>query len=206
MSSIRSITFLRHARAIAEEGRPDAERSLTQKGRRQARLRGDYFDRVGFNPDVIIHSGVLRARTTAEAVFPYWLKPCYQLSLCPSPKHLRLEDHPRQGEIWQAETARAMFDIAPENFRRWINHVAGEVRKLAQSDPEHRNLLFLGHTPFLQMFAHVVWLSATGTTADDFTIGGVNLLDLTLGECEGFTIWRGGINMLPTITELEALE
>jgi phosphohistidine phosphatase len=61
------IGFLRHAEA--EDGRgSDFERRLTPKGLEQAANAGKFCERIGFVPDLIITSPVVRARQTAEIV------------------------------------------------------------------------------------------------------------------------------------------
>jgi phosphohistidine phosphatase len=64
------IYFLRHADA----GDPttfrgdDAQRPLSDKGRRQASSMGRFLNRRGFHPDVIVSSPKMRSRQTAELV------------------------------------------------------------------------------------------------------------------------------------------
>jgi phosphohistidine phosphatase len=64
------IYLLRHADA----GDPttfrgdDAQRPLSDKGRRQASSMGRFLNRRGFHPDVIVSSPKMRARQTAELV------------------------------------------------------------------------------------------------------------------------------------------
>src|SRR3954447_10051942 len=62
--------FLRHAHAGDPEGwtGPDAERPLSDKGRKQADRLGKFLAGVRFNPDAIITSPKLRAKQTAESV------------------------------------------------------------------------------------------------------------------------------------------
>jgi len=62
--------LLRHAHAgdsQAWDG-PDAERPLSQKGRRQAQRLGAFLAERSFAPDAIVTSPKLRARQTAEIV------------------------------------------------------------------------------------------------------------------------------------------
>jgi len=67
---VTELYFLRHASAADREtwGRPDDERPLTEKGRRQAERLGRLLAAAGFVPDAIIASPLARARQTAEIV------------------------------------------------------------------------------------------------------------------------------------------
>jgi phosphohistidine phosphatase len=60
--------FLRHAHAGNPEewAGDDAERPLSQKGRRQAERLGRFLARSGFQPDVVVTSPKVRAAQTAE--------------------------------------------------------------------------------------------------------------------------------------------
>jgi len=62
--------FLRHADAGDPEAwtRPDAERPLSAKGRRQAERLGRHLASLGFKPDAILTSPKARAAETAEIV------------------------------------------------------------------------------------------------------------------------------------------
>jgi phosphohistidine phosphatase len=62
--------FLRHADAGDPEAwtRPDAERPLSPKGRRQAERLGRHLAALGFEPDAILTSPKVRAAETAEIV------------------------------------------------------------------------------------------------------------------------------------------
>jgi phosphohistidine phosphatase len=64
------LCFLRHAQAADREtwDRPDEERPLTEKGRRQAERLGRLLAAAGFAPDAVITSPLVRARETAEIV------------------------------------------------------------------------------------------------------------------------------------------
>jgi len=68
--STLEVYFPRHAHA----GNPDdwtgddAERPLSQKGRKQAERLGKFLARTGFQPDVIVTSPKVRAQQTAELV------------------------------------------------------------------------------------------------------------------------------------------
>jgi phosphohistidine phosphatase len=58
------IWFLRHG--DAEDGEPDSERKLTEKGRRQARGAGAALAAIGVEFDLCLTSPKVRARETAE--------------------------------------------------------------------------------------------------------------------------------------------
>ena len=58
------IWFLRHGEA--EDGTPDEERQLTEKGRRQSRAAGAGLAKVGVKPDACLSSPKRRALETAE--------------------------------------------------------------------------------------------------------------------------------------------
>jgi phosphohistidine phosphatase len=60
------IWLLRHGDAEDGEGKPDAERELTEKGRRQATAAGKALAELGVKLDVCLTSPKVRARETAE--------------------------------------------------------------------------------------------------------------------------------------------
>jgi phosphohistidine phosphatase len=60
------IWFLRHGDAEHVEGKPDAERDLTEKGERQAREAGRALKELGVKLDVCLTSPKVRATRTAE--------------------------------------------------------------------------------------------------------------------------------------------
>ena len=64
------VYFLRHADAGDPEAwtRPDAERPLSAKGRRQAERLGRHLAALGFEPDAILTSPKVRAAETAQIV------------------------------------------------------------------------------------------------------------------------------------------
>jgi phosphohistidine phosphatase len=64
---INSMIFLlRHGDAEHIEGKPDAERDLTEKGERQARNAGRALKALGVKLDTCLTSPKVRARRTAE--------------------------------------------------------------------------------------------------------------------------------------------
>lgn len=64
------LDLLRHADAGDPDAwdRPDAERPLSQKGRKQAERLGDHLAAIGFRAEAIITSPKVRAAETAELV------------------------------------------------------------------------------------------------------------------------------------------
>jgi phosphohistidine phosphatase len=60
------IWLLRHGDAEDGEGKPDAERDLTEKGERQSRAAGRALEELGVKLDVCLTSPKVRARRTAE--------------------------------------------------------------------------------------------------------------------------------------------
>ena len=60
------IWLLRHGDAEDGEGKPDAERELTEKGERQSRNAGLALKALGVELDVCLTSPKVRARRTAE--------------------------------------------------------------------------------------------------------------------------------------------
>jgi phosphohistidine phosphatase len=71
-SNFRTVVFqlviwiLRHGDAEAGEGKPDAERDLTEKGERQSRDAGGALKALGVELDLCLTSPKVRARRTAE--------------------------------------------------------------------------------------------------------------------------------------------
>ena len=60
------IWLLRHGDAEGGQGKPDAERELTEKGERQSRNAGKALKALGVELDVCLASPKVRARQTAE--------------------------------------------------------------------------------------------------------------------------------------------
>jgi phosphohistidine phosphatase len=60
------IWILRHGDAEAGEGKPDAERTLTEKGERQSVAAGQAMKALGVKLDVCLASPKVRAKRTAE--------------------------------------------------------------------------------------------------------------------------------------------
>jgi len=60
------IWLLRHGDAEAGEGKPDADRELTEKGERQSVAAGEALKALGVKLDVCLTSPKVRAKRTAE--------------------------------------------------------------------------------------------------------------------------------------------
>ncbi len=66
---MKTLLLLRHAKSSwADPGLDDHQRTLNQRGRRDAPRMGDLVREIRLSPDVIISSDAVRARLTAEAV------------------------------------------------------------------------------------------------------------------------------------------
>jgi phosphohistidine phosphatase len=64
---VKNLFIIRHAEASeAQRGDKDVERTLTQKGYKDASRLGNYFKEQGIIPDVILVSNADRAATTAD--------------------------------------------------------------------------------------------------------------------------------------------
>jgi phosphohistidine phosphatase len=68
----RQLWLLRHADAEPHGSRPDAERRLTERGERQARLAGRALERMEIEPDAILTSPKERALRTATLALQAW--------------------------------------------------------------------------------------------------------------------------------------
>lgn len=69
---MRRLLLIRHAKAEPSMGRDDYERALTDRGRGDARRVAEFLETKGLVPDVLVHSGALRARQTAETFSSTW--------------------------------------------------------------------------------------------------------------------------------------
>lgn len=66
---MKTLLIMRHAKSSwEEEGQPDHERPLNDRGLRDAPRMGEYLRKKGFVADIILTSSAKRARRTAEAV------------------------------------------------------------------------------------------------------------------------------------------
>jgi phosphohistidine phosphatase len=79
MAMARQLWLLRHADAEPHGTRPDAERQLTERGRRQARVAGVALARMGVAFGAIVASPKARARETAELTLAQTSEPQREL-------------------------------------------------------------------------------------------------------------------------------
>jgi phosphohistidine phosphatase SixA len=97
--------FLRHADAGDPEAwtRPDAERPLSDKGKRQADRLARFLESIAFRPDAILTSPKIRAEQTAR----------------PVAEHLGVElaIEPRLGEPFDLSTLEAILRAAGDPER-----------------------------------------------------------------------------------------
>ena len=97
------IWLLRHADAEDPDGRPDAERPLTEKGRAQARAAGEALAALGVPLDACLASPRVRARDTALlACEPLGL----EVQIAPELDGGQLRPGPRRGRLRRARAAR----------------------------------------------------------------------------------------------------
>lgn len=68
----RQLWLLRHADAEPHGTRPDAERRLTERGERQARLAGRALERMGIEPEEVLASPKERSLRTATLALEAW--------------------------------------------------------------------------------------------------------------------------------------
>ncbi len=69
---MRRLFLIRHAKAEPSVGRDDYERALTDRGRDDARRVAEVLRARDLLPDVLIHSGALRTKQTAEILAAEW--------------------------------------------------------------------------------------------------------------------------------------
>jgi phosphohistidine phosphatase len=72
---MRWLLLLRHGKAIPATGRDDHERSLVERGRRDAARIGAFVAAIDMIPDLMIDSGAARTRETATIVAAGWPRP-----------------------------------------------------------------------------------------------------------------------------------
>lgn len=64
----RTLVLVRHAKAEQVLGRPDHDRALTERGRRDARAAGEWLRRHDIVPELVICSTSVRTRETWDAM------------------------------------------------------------------------------------------------------------------------------------------
>ena len=131
---MRRLFLIRHAKAEPAVGQDDYERALTERGRADARRIATALAARNLLPDVLIHSGALRAKQTAEIFAAQW------------PRRVGLEDELGLYDATQAmlfARARALPDRSESVGVVGHNPGLGEVAMtLAGSgaDPELRRM------------------------------------------------------------------
>jgi len=93
---MRRLFLIRHAKAEQSVGRNDYERALTGRGRDDARRVADALATRDMLPDILVHSGALRTKQTAEIFASEW------------PRRVELREAPA---LYDA-TQDALFDYA----------------------------------------------------------------------------------------------
>jgi phosphohistidine phosphatase len=74
--TVRELYLLRHAKAVpAEEGGPDRDRPLEQRGRRAAQAVAQWVAEHRLNPELVLCSPSLRTRQTLDIVAPAFPEP-----------------------------------------------------------------------------------------------------------------------------------
>jgi phosphohistidine phosphatase len=69
---MRRLFLIRHAKAEPSVGRDDYERALAERGRDDARRVAEVLSGRDLLPDILIHSGALRTKQTAEIFASEW--------------------------------------------------------------------------------------------------------------------------------------
>ncbi len=80
---MRRLLLVRHAKTEPAVGRDDYERALTDRGRDDARRVAGALAARDMLPDVLVHSGALRTKQTAEIFAAEW------------PRRVELQEDPR---------------------------------------------------------------------------------------------------------------
>ena len=80
---MRRLFLIRHAKAQPSIGSSDYERTLTDRGRKDARRVAAALAGRRVLPDVLVHSGAARAKETAEILAGAW------------PRGVELQEDPR---------------------------------------------------------------------------------------------------------------
>ncbi len=131
---MRRLFLIRHARAEPAIGRDDYERALTERGRADARRIAIALAARDFLPDVLIHSGALRAKQTAEILAAQW------------PRRVELDDELALYDSTRAmlfERTRALSDKSESVGIVGHNPGIGEVATIfagSGADPELRRM------------------------------------------------------------------
>lgn len=115
---MRRLFLIRHAKAEPSVGREDYDRALTDRGRNDARRVAEALAARGMFPAILIHSGALRAKQTAEIFASEW------------PRRVELQEDrglydATQGMLFAS--ARALSDAHPSVALVGHNPALGEL-------------------------------------------------------------------------------
>ena len=124
----RQLWLLRHADAEPHGTREDAERRLTERGERQARLAGEAIALMGVEFEALLSSPKERALRTATVAAQAWSEQ----------QRAKVEVHAPLAEGFDARQALAAMSALPSRPRT----AAGQAAPLAR-------VLFVGHEPDL---------------------------------------------------------
>jgi phosphohistidine phosphatase len=109
----RQLWLLRHAEAEPHGTRADAQRKLTARGERQARIAGVAVSRLETSFEAVLFSPKVRARQTAELAAGEWEEQ----------QRGRLRAHPPLASGFDARQARdALSEIPPEGRLLLVGH------------------------------------------------------------------------------------
>jgi len=109
----RQLWLLRHADAEPHGTRADAERRLTERGERQARLAGTALGRLHVSVDAILVSPKVRAQQTAELASESWGE---------GQPHLLQTHPPLAGGFDAAQALDALAAVDPEGNLMVVGH------------------------------------------------------------------------------------
>ena len=101
----------------------DPQRPLSGRGRDQAETLSTGAAARGVRPDVIWHSGKLRARQTAER---YW-RACNPLAEFSATRWMQPDDPPRLAEVLQVETRDVMLVGHMPHLDRLLRHLLDDA-------------------------------------------------------------------------------
>jgi phosphohistidine phosphatase len=134
VSAMRRLFLIRHAKAEPGIGQNDYERALTERGRADARRIASALEARDLLPDVLIHSGALRTKQTAEIFAAQW------------PRRVHLQDELGLYDATRAmliERVRALSDKTGSVGLVGHNPAIGEVATMlagSGADPELRRM------------------------------------------------------------------
>jgi phosphohistidine phosphatase len=133
---MRRLFLIRHAKAETAFGQSDYERALTDRGRNDARRIAGMLADIDPLPEVLVHSGALRTKQTAEIFAAHW------------PRRVELQEEVGLYEATRDrlfERARALSDSVACVGLVGHNPGAGELAATLAGhgpDPERRRMGF----------------------------------------------------------------